>query len=101
MRSGLAPECSVLFAQYELESKTEASGRREHEMFTAVSLKEEEVFEARHARRVGVKRSRKTGGLAAVASQKWHSDQGPKLTERKLLVRFKRMMARGSRRLRK
>ena len=26
MRSGLAPECSALFAQYELESKAEASG---------------------------------------------------------------------------
>ena len=45
MRSGLDPECSALFAQYELESKAEASGRREHETFTAVSLKEGEVFE--------------------------------------------------------
>ena len=76
MRSGLAPECSALFAQYELESKAEASGRRGHETFTAVSLKEGEVFEARHAGRVGAQRSRKTGGLAAVASQKWHPDQG-------------------------
>jgi hypothetical protein len=85
MRSGLAPECSALFAQYELESKAEASGRREHETFTAVSLKEGEVFEARHARRVGAQRSRKkTGGLAAVVSQKWHSDQGPKLAEPKI-----------------
>ena len=84
MRLGLAPECSALFAQYELESKAEASGRREHETFTAVSLKEEEVFEARHAKRVGAQRSRKTGGLAAVASQKWHSDQGPKLAAPKI-----------------
>ena len=86
MRSGLAPECSALFAQYELESKAEASGRREHETFTAVSLKqeEEEVFEAHHARRVGAQRSRKRGGLAAVASQKWHSDQGPELAEPKI-----------------
>ena len=61
MRSGLAPECSALFAQYELESKAEASGRREHETFTAVSLKEGEVFEARHARRVGAQRSEKRG----------------------------------------
>ena len=90
MRSGLAPECSALFAQYELESKAEASGRRVQETYTAVSLKEEEVFEARHARRVGAQRSRKTGGLAAVASQKWHSqgsetrDSGPKLAEPKV-----------------
>ena len=52
-------------------SKAEASGRRVQETYTAVSLKEEEVFEARHAGRVGAWRSRKTGGLAAVASQKW------------------------------
>ena len=84
MRSGLALECPALFAQYELESKAEASGRREHETFTAVSLKEGEVFEARHARRVGAQRSRKTGGLAAVASQKRHFDQGPKLAEPKI-----------------
>jgi len=77
MRSGLAPECSALFAQYELESKAEASGRREHETFAAVSLKEGEVFEVRHARRVGAQRSeKKTGGLAAVASQKWCPEQG-------------------------
>ena len=85
MRSGLAPECSALFAQYELESKAEASGRREHETFTAVSLKKGEVLEARHARRVGAQRSGKTGDLAAVASQKWHPDKGRigrfKLTE--------------------
>ena len=76
MRSGLAPECSALFAQYELESKAEASGRREHETFTAVSLKEEEVNEACQARHVGVQRSEKTGGLSAVASQKWCPEQG-------------------------
>ena len=76
MRSGLDPECSALFAQYELESKAEASGRREHETFTAVSLKEGEVFEVRHARCVGAQRSEKTGGLAAVASQKWCPEQG-------------------------
>ena len=62
MRSGLDPECSALFAQYELESKAEASGRREHETFTAVSLKEGEVFEVRHARCVGAQRSEKNGG---------------------------------------
>ena len=61
IRSGLAPECSALFAQYELESKAEASSRREHETSTAVSLKEGEVFEVRHARRVGAQRSGKTG----------------------------------------
>ena len=76
MRSGLDPECSALFAQYEPESKAEASGRREHETFTAVSLKEGEVSEVRHARRVGAQRSGKTGGLAAVASQKWCPEQG-------------------------
>ena len=90
MRSGLAPECSALFAQYDLESKAEASGRRVQETYTAVSLKEKEVFEARHTRRVGAQRPRKTGGLAAVASQKWHSqgsetcDSGPKLAEPKV-----------------
>ena len=76
MRSGLNPECSALFAQYELESNAEASGRREHETFTAVSLKEGEVFEVRHARCVGAQRTEKTGGLAAVASQKWCPEQG-------------------------
>ena len=94
MRSGLAPECSALFARYELESKAEASGRRVHETYTAVSLKEEEVFEARHAGRVGAQRSGKPGGLAAVASQKWPEladsqgsetrDSGPKLAEPKV-----------------
>ena len=94
MRSGLAPECSALFARYELESKAEASGRRVHETYTVVSLKEEEVFEASHAGRVGAPRSGKPGGLAAVASQKWPEladsqgsetrDSGPKLAEPKV-----------------
>ena len=52
-------------------SKVEASGRRVQETYTAVILKNEDVFGARHAVRVGAQRSRKTGGMAAVASQKW------------------------------
>ena len=37
MRSGLAPKCSALFAQYELGSKADTSGRWVQETYTAVS----------------------------------------------------------------